>query len=450
MQATPQRAVPDAVPDAALERETIRRITWRLIPLLFVLYVVAFLDRTNVALAALQMNRDLGLSAAAYGFGAGIFFIGYALFEVPSNMILARVGARRWIARIAVTWGLLASAMLFARGPLSFYALRFLLGIAEAGFFPGVVYYLGLWFPAQHRARATARFMIGIPLSGLVGGPVGGALLALDGRLGLAGWQWLFLLEGVPAVLLGAVTLRWLTDRPADAAWLTDAQRAWLAGRLAAEQGAPGAAAHTPLRTTLTSGTVWWLATLYLMGLLGGYTLTLWAPIMIRELLPMSDLRVSLVIGLLGLCGVVGMLANGALSDRRGERIVHATVPLVASALGFLLAATTRQPLLALAGLAIAATGVNAFLPVFWCLPSVFLRGLGAAAGIALINSVGNVGGFIGPAALGRVRTATGGFSAGLLVLAAMALGAAVLMLALRTSRVLARRETLGGPSPAP
>ncbi|MGZ8411240.1 MAG: MFS transporter [Gemmatirosa sp.] len=428
--------------EAALERETVRRVTRRLIPLLFVLYVVSFLDRTNVALAALQMNRDLALSATAYGFGAGIFFVGYALFEVPSNMILARVGARRWIARIAITWGLLAAAMAFARGPASFYVLRFLLGVAEAGFLPGVIYYLALWFPDAHRARATSYFMLGIPLSGLVGGPLGGALLSLDGWLGLAGWQWLFVLEGLPAVVLGLVVLRRLTDRPADAAWLAPEQRAWLARRLETEHVARPAVHGGDLRTAFTSGTVWALSVPYLLGIVGGYAVTLWAPIMIRELLPMSDLRVSLVVGLLGLAGVCGMLVNGASSDRRGERLVHAAVPLVVSALGFLLAATTRQPVLAIAGLALVSGGVNAFLPVFWCLPSSFLRGVGAAAGIALINSIGNVGGFVGPTALGRVRASTGGFTAGLLVLAALALVAAVLMLALRASRVLARRPT--------
>lgn len=222
--------------DAELGDATMRRVSLRLLPFIFVLYVFNFLDRSNVALAALQMNRDLEFSSSAFGLGAGIFFIGYALFEVPSNLAMARVGARRWIARIMITWGLIASAMMFVRTPGQFYATRFALGVAEAGFFPGIVYYLSEWFPASQRARASARFMIGIPLSGVLGGMVGGQLLGLDGRLGLAGWQWLFLVEGIPSVLLGFVVLGWLTDRPEQAHWLTDSQRAWLTGRLLREE----------------------------------------------------------------------------------------------------------------------------------------------------------------------------------------------------------------------
>jgi ACS family tartrate transporter-like MFS transporter len=214
---------------ATLERTTLRAVSLRLIPFLFVLYVVSFLDRVNVGFAALEMNRDLGFSPAVYGFGAGIFFIGYSLFEVPSNLILARVGARRWIARIMITWGLIAAGMMFVRGPLSFYLLRFLLGIAEAGFFPGIIFYLSGWFPAEARARAIARFMTAIPVSGMIGGPISGALLGLGGRLGLTGWQWLFLLEGLPAVLLGVAVLRFLPDRPEVARWLAPDQRTWLA-----------------------------------------------------------------------------------------------------------------------------------------------------------------------------------------------------------------------------
>ncbi|HET7459178.1 MAG TPA: MFS transporter, partial [Gemmatimonadaceae bacterium] len=218
--------------DAALERETMRAVTRRLVPFLFVLYIFNFLDRSNVGLAALQMNRDLGFSTQAFGFGAGIFFVGYALFEVPSNLLLIRVGARRWIARIMITWGILASALMFVRTPTQFYALRFALGVAEAGFFPAILYYLSQWYPAAMRARSLSWFMIAIPLSGALGGPLGGWLLGFGGKLGLAGWQWLFLVEGIPSVVLGVVVLRWLTERPEDARWLAPEQRAWLASRL--------------------------------------------------------------------------------------------------------------------------------------------------------------------------------------------------------------------------
>src|SRR5438270_5182881 len=221
----------DAKEDVAIERETMRKVILRLIPFLFVLYLFNFLDRTNVALAGLQMNRDLRFSSTAFGFGAGIFFVGYAAFEIPSNIVLVRVGARRWIARIMISWGIIASAMMFVRTPMHFYALRFLLGLAEAGFFPGIVYYLTQWFPATQRARASSRFMIAVPLSGVLGGVVGGFLLSLDGKQGLAGWQWLFLLEGLPSVVLGFIALWYLTDKPSDAHWLSEAQRSWLENR---------------------------------------------------------------------------------------------------------------------------------------------------------------------------------------------------------------------------
>jgi len=422
------------VTDAALERAAVRRVTWRLLPFLFLLFVVAFIDRTNVALAALQMNRDLRLGAAAYGLGAGVFSIGYALFEIPSNLILVRVGARRWIARIAITWGAIACAMALVRGPGSFFVLRFLLGVAEAGYVPGVIYYLGGWFPERHRARAMSRFMVGIPLSGVVGGPLGGALLALDGRLGLAGWQWLFLVEGLPAVALGAVALGWLTDHPDDARWLPAAERDWLRGRLDAERGGGAAPAlGGGVREALTSGAVWWLSMPYTLAIVGGLGLTLWLPVLLRERLGASDQGVGLMLGGMGLAGVVGMLLNGAHSDRAGERVAHAAVPLAVTAIGFAVSATQRAPVLVVAGFALVVVGVNAFMPVFWTLPTAFLRrGVTAAAGIALINAVGNVGGFVGPGLLGLVKDATGSFDGALLALAGLAGVAALLMLRVR------------------
>jgi MFS transporter, ACS family, tartrate transporter len=425
------------VTEAELARETMRKVSVRLIPFLFVLYIVSYLDRTNVGLAALQMNRDLGFSAAVYGFGAGIFFIGYAAFEVPSNLILARVGARRWIARIAVTWGALACAMLLVRGPRSFYGIRLLLGIAEAGYFPGIIYYLCQWFPERERGRAIARFMIAIPLSIVVGGPVGGMLLTLEGHLGLAGWQWLFLLEGVPAVILGIAALLFLTDRPADATWLSSAEREWLRSELAREQRDAAAQREPTIRKGLTNGPIWWLSLPYVIALLGWYALTLWGPLLLKDLLQVSDQRVGLTTGLIGAAGVIGMLLNGSHSDRTDERVMHSAIPLLVMAIGLALGAVLDLPAVAVTGFAVAAFGYNAFLPAFWCLPSAFVRGSAAAAAIALINSVGSLGGFIGPYALGAAKTATGSFSGGLVTLACLTALAAALIVPVRRLRAL-------------
>jgi ACS family tartrate transporter-like MFS transporter len=280
----------------ALEQPTLAKVTRRLLPFLFLLYIVCFLDRVNLGFAALQMNHDLGFGPAVYGFGAGVFFLGYILFEVPSNLMLARVGARVWIARIMITWGLVSSAMMFVRGPLSLYGLRFLLGAAEAGFFPGIIYYLSGWFPATQLARAIARFMVAIPLSGVIGGPLSGAFLSLDGRLGLAGWQWLFLLEGVPAVLLGFVVLAYLTDRPDQAAWLTPAERAWLGTRLGEEREERERRHGLSVRQALANGTVWRLGLLLLLcNSFGVYLLGLWLAQIVREFSGLSDFEVGVV-----------------------------------------------------------------------------------------------------------------------------------------------------------
>ncbi len=415
-----------------LEAATMRRVGRRLVPLLFCLYIVCFIDRTNVSVAALQMNRDLGFSAAVYGLGAGIFFLGYALFEVPSNLILARVGARRWIARIAMTWGALAAAMMFVRSAESFYTMRFLLGVAEAGYFPGIVYYLGHWFPERRRARAISRFAIGVPLASGVGGPLGAALLGLDGDLGLAGWQWLFLIEGFPAVVLGLVTLRYLTDRPEEARWLPAAERAWLVQRLDAERRASAERGHESFRQALGSPTLWWLSAPYTLFALSNLALILWLPLLLKEQLAVSDQRVGWILGLIGVASAAGMLLISASSDRRGDRIGHAAGALALGTAGCAVAALARQPAVAASGLALAMVGTTAFLPIFWCIPTTILRGTAAAGGIALINSIANVGGFVGPNLLGQVKDATGSFTGGLLALAAMTLVGAGLTLALR------------------
>ena len=416
-----------------LRRATIRRISWRLLPLLFALFVASFLDRTNLGVASLQMNADLALSATAYAFGAGVFYFGYALFEVPSNLILARVGARTWIARIAITWGIAASAMIFVHGSTSFYALRFLLGLAEAGFFPGIVWYLGRWFPERERARAMSWFMIGIPLAGAIGGPVGGALLSLNGRLGLAGWRWLFLLEGLPPIVLGLVALRYLTDTPERATWLTGDERAWLVGEMHRERAAGAGAERADVRRALLGGATWVLAVLYLFALSAELGPIFFGPILVRDALGLGDAGTGLVMGALGVAGVFGMLANSLHSDRTGERIVHSAAPLVAVAAGFAMIAIGR-PAWTIAGLFTVTIAISAFLPPFWCVPSAMFTGTAAAAAIALINAIGNLGGYLGPMLLGRAKDATGSYAAGVLGLAALSLVAAAMLLSLRAS----------------
>jgi ACS family tartrate transporter-like MFS transporter len=426
-------------PASTLEAVTLRRVTRRLIPFLFVLYIANYLDRVNVSFAALQMNRDLGFSATAYGMGAGMFFLGYCLFQVPSNLLLERVGARRWIGAIMIVWGAIASGMMLVRGVASFYTLRFLLGVVEAGFFPGMIFYLANWFPAAERARAVARFMTAIPLSGLVGGPLSGWLLGWNGVAGLAGWQWLFLLEGLPSVLLGGAALRYLTDRPADAAWLPAEGRAWLARRLELERARSTARHGLSLRQALLDSVVWRLGLLYFLIVVGLYGQGLWLPPIIRGSSQLSDLAVGLLSTAPALAAAVAMVAIAAHSDRSGERHAHVALPLVAGALGFAAtAAVLDSPLAATAALSLAAIGFTGALGPFWALPTSFLSGAAAAGGIALINSLGNVAGFAGPYLVGVVKDATGGFAGALITFAVLMLAGAALALQLRRARRLA------------
>ncbi len=424
----------------ALERETVRKVSIRLLPTLFALYIAAFLDRTNVSLAALQMNRDAGLSSAAYGFGAGVFFIGYGLFEVPSNLVLARVGARVWIARIALTWGILACAMMFVRGEMSFYVLRFLLGAAEAGAFPGIVFFLSEWFPERQRASAMSKFMVSIPLASAIGGPLGGVLLSMNGKLGLAGWQWLFLAEGLPSIVLGVVVFLTLTDRPSEATWLRDDERSWLLAKLEHERAAAVDVETSPARA-MFSGVVWWLAILYFLAIAAELGPIFFGPVLLSEALHIDSLHVGYLIGAIGLAGVVGMLLNGAHSDRTGERVMHSVIPMIVMAGGFALTALARNGAMTIAGLAIISFAVNAFLPVFWCVPSMMLGGAAAAGGIAVINSIGNLGGFAAPTIVGWSKSFTGSYVGSMLLLGGFAITAAGMMLLVRRSPHLERRR---------
>ncbi|HEU4722932.1 MAG TPA: MFS transporter [Gemmatimonadaceae bacterium] len=413
------------------ESAVLRKVALRLIPFMALLYLVAFLDRVNVGFAALTMNADVGLSATAYGLGAGIFFIGYFLFEVPSNLILERVGARRWIARIMISWGLVSASTAFITGPTSFYLVRFLLGVAEAGFFPGMILYLTYWFPSAVRARVMSMFLVAVPVSNVVGGPISAALLGTS-LFGLKGWQTMFIVEAMPAIVLGVVTALWLTDRPAKAAWLTDAERATLEQLLATERAATRPAHH--LRDGLLSPRVWLLAVTYFGLIMGFYGLPFWLPQIVRSFGGLTNMEVGLLSVIPYAVASVGMIVWGHRSDRRDERAWHVSLPLLAGAAGFLVSGSTGDARVSLAALTVAAVGVYGAFGVFWTLPSAVLVGTAAAGGIALINSVGNLGGYVGPVVVGRLRDATGSYSAGLYVIAAAMGVAGVLVLAFRKS----------------
>ena len=414
--------------------DPLARVRRRLIPFLFLLYVVAYLDRINVSFAALQMNEALGFSSAVYGLGAGVFFISYVLFEVPSNLILHRVGVRLWIARIMITWGLISSAMMFVQGTTSFYVLRFLLGGAEAGFFPGIILYLTRWFPADERARAIALFMTATALAGIVGGPVSGLLLSMQGFAGLQGWQWLFLLEGVPAIVLGIAVLAWLPNGPAEAAWLDPREREWLAARLAADDAAAAGSAHDAFGAALRSGRLWALAFLYFSIIITFYGVSFWLPQILQSLSGLGDLSVAFLSALPYIVAAAGMVLVGRRSDRTGGRARLVCGCALVGAAGFGAAATFTNPVASLIALSVTAFGVWGTLGPFWAMPPAFLRGTAAAGGIAVINSVGNIGGFAGPYVVGYVREATGDFAAGLWLMAGCLVVAAAIAFALRST----------------
>jgi MFS transporter, ACS family, tartrate transporter len=418
-----------ATANVPISAVTLRKVTWRIIPFLFILYVIAWLDRVNVGFAGLQMNADLGFSSTVFGLGSGIFFLGYCLFEIPSNIILERVGARLWISRIMVTWGLISAALMFVRTPAAFYLLRFLLGVAEAGFFPGVIYYLSLWYPAAHRARAIAAFMSAVPVTGLIGGPLSGALLELDGLHGLAGWQWLFLLEGLPAVILGISVLFYLKDRPETTQWLTPAERGWLVGTLAAERKA--CELRPNIRVALTDLTIWKLGFIFLLVAAGFYGYSFWAPLLIKSLTGLSNFKVGLVLGAISAVTILGMLLNGYHSDQTGERAIHTAVPLFVMGVGLIGSALLHQPVLAIIALALVPLGHCASYGPFWSTPTQFLTGQAAAAGIALVTVIANVGSFAGPTLIGVLKAKTGTHTVAFALLGGLAIIAALLALKL-------------------
>jgi ACS family tartrate transporter-like MFS transporter len=428
------------VASTALSRATLAKVGWRLLPFLLLLYIIAWIDRVNVGIAALTMNADIGLTDRTYSFGATLFFIAYAICEVPSNVVLARVGARRWIARIMVTWGILSVAMLFVRGPVSFGTLRFLLGAAEAGFLPGIIYYLGHWFPSTERARAVSWFMLGIPLSGFVGNPIGGAILGLDGIWGLTGWQWLFVLEGVPAVLLGIVVLFFLTDRPEQAHWLAPEQRDWLARTLRAEHEAAERRLRVDLKSALLHPTVLTLCLILFACQMCSYGLQLWIPQIVKSMTGLSNFQTGLVAAIPYAAAAIGMVLIGRSSDRTGERLLHVALPSTVAGVAFIASAFIVSPVLGIVALSLAAVGDIGTRGPFWALPTRFLTGSAAAGGIALINAMASLGGFVGPNVVGWVRAATGGFAGGLIFLGVVMLVGAAATLLLRNAPVLAEK----------
>jgi ACS family tartrate transporter-like MFS transporter len=418
-------------------RVTLRKVTLRLIPFLFILYVVAWLDRVNVGFAGLQMNADLGFSSAAFGFGSGVFFLGYCLFEVPSNLVLHRVGARRWISRIMISWGAISAAMMFVRTAPTFYVLRFLLGAAEAGFFPGVVYYLSHWYPEGQRARAIAAFMTAVPVSGVVGGPLSGALLTLNGLFGLAGWQWLFLMEGIPAILLGIIVLVYLTDRPEAANWLSSAEKDWLVNALAAERTSRRGASQVGIFAALTNPTIWHLGIIFLFAAIGFYGYSFWAPLVVQSLTGSSDLGIGVILGAISAVTIIAMMLNSVHSDQTDERPLHVAVPLLVSGAGFFGCAVLREPTLALLFLALIPIGHCAVYGPFWSMPSRFLIGAPAAAGIALVVTIANVGGLIGPTMIGALKDRYGTHGPAFTLLGGWAIVAALLAMLLGRVRAL-------------
>ena len=412
-----------------------RKVSRRLILFLFVLQVASYLDRINVGFAQLQMKSALGFSGTVYGLGTGIFFIGYFFFEVPSNLILSRTGARVWIARIMITWGVISSAMAIVRTPAEFYALRFLLGVAEAGFFPGVIYYLSRWFPARERASAVSRFMTATAVSGIVGGPLSGALFTLDGVSGLAGWQWIFLAEGIPSIVLGVSTLFFLTDRPEEARWLSAAEREHLEATMRAEMDDIVRRGHVSLRDALLHPTVWLLGLLSFTLLVGLYSISFWLPQIIKAFSGRDNVEVAFLSAIPYVAAAVAMVLVSAHSDSKQERCMHIAFAALVGAAGLAASSIVQAPIPGLIALSGAAVGVFSAIPVFWSLPTAFLTGTPAAGAIALINSLGNLGGFAGPYLIGRVRDVTGGFTGSLLAIAGLLVGSAAMAVRLRRMR---------------
>jgi MFS transporter, ACS family, tartrate transporter len=422
----------------SLEHRTIAKVSKRLVPFLILCYFVAYLDRVNVSFAAVTMNKDLGLSASAFGFGAGIFFLAYFFFEVPSNLFLERVGARKWIARIMFTWGVLSGGMAFIVGEKTFYVVRVLLGAAEAGFFPGIIFFLTLWFPAVYRARIVGYFMAAIPLSTVIGAPVSGLLLGLDGFVGMKGWQWLFILEAAPALVLSVIVFFFLTDRPAEATWLQPEERAWLVSRLEQERRQREIVRHYSVKQALLNPKVLALSVVYFGAVATNYGMSFFLPQIVNAF-GLSNFQTGVVAALPYVVGTVGIVSWGRRSDRKLERRFHLAFPLFVASAGIAISTVFDDPTMKMAALSVAGFGIFSCLPVFWTFPAAFLSGAAAAGGIALINSIGNLAGFAGPFAMGRIKDLTGNYTLGLLSLSTAGIIAMIIVLCLHSDPSLER-----------
>ncbi|MGD0972578.1 MAG: MFS transporter [Candidatus Korobacteraceae bacterium] len=413
------------------------KVSWRLIPFMVLLYFVAFLDRVNVGFAALTMNKDLGLTATVFGNGAGIFFIGYFIFEVPSNVALEKFGARMWIARIMITWGIISGLMALTTGPISFYTLRFLLGIAEAGFFPGMILYLTYWFPSAYRAKIVGCFLLAIPISSIIGAPISTALLGTS-ILGLKGWQSLFILEALPALVLGFVVLFFMTDKPEKAHWLTPAERDWLSRVLQAERKTRESVHHYTLGQALMNPRVVLFGLMYFGIVIGLYGFSFWLPQIIKGFGGLSNWQVGLITMIPSAFAAAAMYLWGRHSDKTGERVWHVFLPAIIGGTSLAISGfLTGTPALALVALTIGAMGIYAALPTFWTLPTAMLSGTAAAGGIALINSIGNLGGYFGPSFMGYLKDWTKSHTYGLIGLGACMAMSGFLALAMGHNREL-------------
>ena len=431
----PAETVSSSTSDSEVARRARHRIARRLLPFLFLLYVIAFLDRMNVGAAALQMPHDLGFSEGVIGFGAGIFFLGYFLLEIPGALIVERWSARRWIARIMISWGLVTVFMAFIHTARQFYLVRFLVGAAEAGFFPGVIVYLTHWFRYEDRAKAIAVFYAANPISYIIGSPLAGLLLGLS-WLGLRGWRWLFIIEGIPAVLLGVITIFYLTDWPAKANWLPDDERSWITGVLQREKEAKKRAHSHSIWEALRHRDVLLLTLCYFCAMTGSYGIGFWLPTILKRISGQSNMKVTLLAALPYVVALIAQQVNGWHSDRTRERRWHAAVPVFLCGVGLALAVLYRSnPTLSIVLLVLGGGAFYGFQPCFWAVPTLFLGESAAAASIGLINSVGNLGGFVGPLVMGYLATRTHSFTAGLLYLVASLFLAGVLMLAVGARR---------------
>lgn len=420
-----------------LETTTLKKVSRRIIPYIFVLYIIAFLDRVNIGYAALEMNKDLGLTASVMGLISGIFFIGYFLFEVPSNMLMHRVGARKWIGRIMITWGFVVIITAWVQNANHLYILRFLLGVAEAGFFPGIILYITYWFRAKDRARVVALFMTALAASNIIGAPLSTWIMDQVHIAGMAGWRWIFVAEGIPAVIIGITALFYLTDRPEHAKWLTKEEKEWLISELKKDNLGKEKNQHSGLKDVLANPRVWRLAFIYLTLVTGLYGIGFWMPTIIKSLsTTLSNTQVGLVTMIPYIIGGIAMVWWGRRSDRTGERKMHTALPPLVGAIGMMGCGLTTNPILSIIMMTIAIFGIYSIFGPFWAIPSLFLTEFEAAVGIALISSIGNLGGFIGPYAIGFVSDATGKVEMGLYFLSFMLIICFLLVITIKKEQV--------------